>query len=345
MSSLSQRELHVAQAADDGPQQSSLRWLLAVIRTGPVLILAILILGMALASPVFLTARNLQNLGEQSSVVAILSLGMLLVIVTRGIDLSVGSVVALSGVLGALVANANFGNGALVILTMALCGALVGFVNGGLFVYGRIPHPFIVTLATLGIVRGLALLASDGGVVLGVSPAVEWLGGADIGPIPVPVLFVVTLAAFTAVFISKTQWGRWIYAVGGEPEAAKRAGVPVGRVVMSVYVLCGLAAGLGGLVTAGRTGVGAPTAGNLLELDAITAVIVGGASFLGGRGNVGNALVGALILGVIRNGMNLLGVSSFGQLVAIGVLVLVAVELDVLRLALERRLRAARAIH
>jgi ribose transport system permease protein len=141
--------------------------------------------------------------------------------------------------------------------------------------------------------------------------------------------------------LARTQWGRWIYAVGGNPDAARRVGIPVNRVLLSVFVLCGLSAGIAGLLTAGRTNAGAPTAGQLLELDAITAVVIGGASFFGGRGSVPNVVAGALIIGVIRNGLNLLDVTPFWQNIAIGSLVIVSLEIDVLRGYVERRLRAA----
>ena len=158
---------------------------------------------------------------------------------------------------------------------------------------------------------------------------------------PLPALLVAVLAGAAWVLLNRTQWGRWIYAVGGDPEAARRVGIPVDRVLISVYVLCGAAAGIAGLLVAGRTDAGSPNAGQLLELDSITAVIIGGASFFGGRGNVGNVVAGALIIGVIRNGLNLLDVTPFWQSIAIGTLVIVSLELDVLRGQLERRMRVA----
>jgi ribose transport system permease protein len=309
------------------------------LQTGPVLILALLCVAMTLLSPYFLTERNLTNLGFQASFVAILALGQLLVILTRGIDLSVGSVVGLAGVLGLLVS----GSGALTVAVFAATGAAVGLVNGGVQVWGRVTNPFIVTLGTLGIVRGLALVVSDGQTETGMPAAVDTLGSGTLAGIPVPVILVAGLAAAAATLLNRTQWGRWIYAVGGNPDGARRAGIPVDGVLLSVYVLCGLAAGIAGILVAGRTDSAAPQAGQLLELDSITAVIIGGASFLGGRGRVGNVIAGALIIGVIRNGLDLLDVSPFWQLIAIGALVIVSLELDVLRGRLETRLRASHA--
>ena len=194
---------------------------------------------MALLSPFFLTERNLTNLGFQTSIVAVLALGQLLVILTRGVDLSVGSVVALAGVLGVMAGD----SGIVVVACMALTGALVGAFNGLVLVKGRVLNPFIVTLGTLSIVRGVALVVSDAQTVSGLPPLVQTLGTDKVGPIPVPALLVAVLALLTWLLLARTQWGRWIYAVGGDPDAARRVGIPVDRVLLSVYVLCGLAAG------------------------------------------------------------------------------------------------------
>jgi ribose transport system permease protein len=322
-------------AAADRLARAGLRGLQA----GPVLILVVLCVAMTLLSPFFLTERNLTNLGFQASFVAVLALGQLLVILTRGIDLSVGSVVGLAGVLGVLAT----GSGALTIAVFLATGAAVGLANGGVQVWGRVANPFIVTLGTLGIVRGLALVISDGQTKTGLPDVVDTLGSGTLGGIPMPVILVAALATAAATLLNRTQWGRWIYAVGGNPDGARRAGIPVDGVLLSVYVLCGLAAGIAAILVAGRTDSASPQAGQLLELDSITAVIIGGASFLGGRGRVGNVIAGALIIGVIRNGLDLLDVSPFWQLIAIGALVIVSLELDVLRGRLETRLRAAHA--
>ena len=216
-------------------------------------------------------------------------------------------------------------------------------VNGIVFVYGRVPHPFIVTLATLSIVRGIALWASDGTLVFGMPESVQTIGGGTIDWLPYSIIVVAVLAAACLVLTTRMVWGRWLYAVGGNPDAARRSSIPVKRVLVMVYVLSGLAAGVGGLITAGLINGGSPTAGELAELDSIAAVIIGGAAFAGGRGSVANALVGAFTIGVIRNALNLHNVDAFYQLIVIGIVVLAAVEADVLRGALEARVRVARA--
>jgi ribose transport system permease protein len=226
---------------------------------------------------------------------------------------------------------------------MLAAGAAVGVVNGVIFVYGRVPHAFVVTLATLGIARGLAFVLSQGRPLQGMPELVLEIGGSSIGRWPISAFVVIGLAVVVATLCTRVVWGGWIYAVGGNPDAARRAAIPVNGVVVSVYVLCGLSAGVAGVLTAGRTGAGAPTFGEGAELDAIAAVIIGGASFAGGRGHVGNALVGALIIGVIRNALNLVNVTAFYQLIVIGVVILVAVESDVLRGYLEGRVRTAQA--
>lgn len=321
----------------DGP-----RLALAAIRIGPGLMLLVVVLVVALLSPVFLTTRNVGNVLSQSAVIAVLALAQLLVIITRGIDLSVGSTLALSAVAGALVFEST-PSGGWVILAMLLTGTLVGAVNGTAFVYGRLPHPFIVTLATLSIARGFALWLSGGQPIQGMPQIVQDLGGRSIGWFPISTFLVGGLALLTLLLTTRLVWGRWVYAVGGNPQGALRAAIPVNRVVISVYVLSGLAAGIGAVITSGRLNGGSPTFGELAELDTIAAVVIGGASFLGGRGNVGNALVGALMIGVIRNGMNLLNVDAFLQPIVIGVVIVLAVELDVLRGRLEQRLRVLQA--
>ena len=303
----------------------------------------ILIVVVSLTTPVFFTSRNIGNVFSQTAVIAVLALGQLLVIISRGIDLSVGSTVALSGVVGAIVFM-HVHSSVLVILAVLGTGLAVGLANGLVFVLGRVPHPFIVTLASLSIVRGLALWASNGTLISGMPHPVETLGGGSIGWLPYSFFVVLGLAIVAVIGTTYLVWGRWLYAVGGNPDAARRTGIPVGHVLVSVYALSGLAAGVGGLITAGLIDSGSPTAGDLAELDSIAAVIIGGAAFAGGRGNVGNALVGAFTIGVIRNALNLHNVNAFYQLMAIGVVVLLAVEGDVIRGYVEKRVRLARAM-
>ncbi|MGN6800011.1 MAG: ABC transporter permease [Gaiellaceae bacterium] len=341
----------MARAVEHGEPRSAtdrryrlLQVALLSLRAGPALILLLLVVIVSLTTPIFFTSRNIGNVFSQTAVIAILGLGQLLVIVSRGIDLSVGSTVALSGVVGAIV-FLHVHSTVLVVLAVLGVGLAVGLANGLVFVLGRIPHPFIVTLASLSIVRGLALWAANGTLIAGMPGPIDTLGGGTtIGWLPYSFFVVAGLALVAVVATTYLVWGRWLYAVGGNPDAARRAGIPVGRVLVTVYVISGLAAGVGGLLTAGLLDAGSPTAGDLSELDSIAAVIIGGAAFAGGRGNVGNALVGAFTIGVIRNALNLHNVNAFYQLMAIGVVVLLAVEGDVIRGYVETRVRLARAL-
>lgn len=336
------------EASDPSPEHHAQhgRWLqlaLLLLRAGPVLILIILIVVISLVTPVFLTTRNIGNVLAQTAVISVLAVGQLLVIITRGIDLSVGSTLALATVAGALVFRAE-GPAVAVIAAMIGAGLIVGLFNGVLFVKGRIPHPFIVTLASLTIARGVALWLSDGRPIQGMPDVVRVIGGDSIlGWLPISWFAVAGVAIAVWLLLTRVVWGRWIYAVGGNPEAARRTAIPGSAILISVYVFSGLTAGIAGVLTAGRTNAGAPTFGNLAELDAIAAVIIGGASFLGGRGRVSHALIGAVMIGVIRNAMNLANLEAFFQLIVVGVVILLAVESDVLRGHLEERVRLIQA--
>ena len=316
---------------------------LKLLNFGPILVLMLLVGVIAALTPNFLKPVNISNILAQTAVIAIVAMGQQLVILTRGIDLSVGANLALATVIGGLVFRVT-DSAALVILAMILAGTLVGAVNGLVYVFGRLPHPFIITLATLSICRGLALeLAIDHTTMRGMPPAVTFLG-EDSGLGFPHAFFVVLAVALVVLVISKAMvWGRWTYAVGGNPKAAVEMGIPVSAVLVATYVIAGLCAGIGAVVLAGRTGAGSPLYGNLLELDTIAAVIIGGASFLGGRGHLGNALVGAVMIGVIRNALNLLNVDAFFQMIAIGLIIVLAVEADVLRNHLEARARVNQA--
>lgn len=315
---------------------------LRLLSAGPIVILVVLIAVLGLISPPFLTPRNISNILAQTAVISVVAMGQHLVILTRGIDLSVGSNLALASVVGALTWQAT-GSDLFTILAMVASGALVGAVNGGVYVFGRLPHPFVITLATLSIAKGLALQLAHGKAMPGMPDSIRFIGGDTLMGVPVSV-FVVAGVGLAILVMSKTMvWGRWIYAVGGKPEAASRMGMPVHWVLISTYVIAGTCAGIGAVILSGRTDAGSPLFGNLLELDTIAAVIIGGASFLGGRGHIGHALVGAVMIGVIRNALNLLNVDIFFQLIAIGVVIVLAVEGDVLRNSLEGRVRTLRA--
>jgi ribose transport system permease protein len=321
---------------------------LRLLSIGPLLILIVLIVAVAFVTPAFLSPRNIGNIMAQTAVIAVVAIGQHLVILTRGIDLSVGANLALATVIGALVFRVT-DSALLVALAMLLSGAFVGAVNGLVYVFGRLPHPFIITLATLSIARGLALeFAINHTTMRGMPEAITAVGGGStsfFGLIGIPNSFFVVVGVSVLVFVMAKSmvWGRWIYAVGGKPEAAVQMGIPVKWVLVSVYVIAGLCAGVGAVLLSGRTEAGSPLYGNLLELDTIAAVIIGGASFLGGRGHLGHALVGAVMIGVIRNALNLLNVDVFFQMIAIGLIIVLAVEADVLRNHLESRVRVLQA--
>jgi ribose transport system permease protein len=221
-----------------------------------------------------------------------------------------------------------------------LLGAAVGAANGLALTRLHLPHPFIATLATLNVARGATYLLSGGVPISGLTPEVRWLGSADVvlfegsrlaTSLPVSFLVVVALYGAVAGFMRKTPTGRHIYAVGGSPRAAQYAGIDVARLLVLVYVLCGAMAGVAGVLLAGRVNSAYPTAGLGAELDIIAAVIIGGASFFGGRGSPGGVFLGAVVMGLVRNGLNLMNVSVFWQQVLIGLIILLAVYVDVLR--------------
>ena len=315
---------------------------LVLLGTGPALILIVLIVVLSFLSPVFLTPRNVSNILAQTAVIAVVAMGQHLVILTRGIDLSVGSNLALASVVGALLFHSG-ASAPFVILAMVASGALVGAVNGLFYVFGRLPHPFIITLATLSICKGIALQLADGRAIPGMPEAIRVLGRTVFWGLPGSVFVVIGVGLVLLVVTKTMVWGRWICAVGGRPEAALAMGIPVNWVLVSTYVISGACAGIGAVILAGRTDAGSPLFGNLLELDTIAAVIIGGASFLGGRGHLGHAVIGAIMIGVIRNALNLLNVDIFFQLIVIGVIIVIAVECDVLRNYLEGRVRVAQA--
>lgn len=329
-------------SASGGSGWSPLGIGLRLLAAGPIIILILLVLILSSINPLFLSSRNIANIAAQTAVIAVVAMGQHLVILTRGIDLSVGSSLALATVVGALAFRVT-DSAILVALAMLASGMLVGAVNGFIYVYGRLPHPFIITLATLSIAKGLALELSDGRAMPGMPPAIKFIGGQSVQGIPISLFVVLGVALLILLMARSMVWGRWIYAVGGKPEAAVSMGIPLKGVLVSVYVLSGACTGIGAILLAGRTDAGSPLFGNLLELDTIAAVIIGGASFLGGRGHIGHALIGALMIGVIRNALNLMNVDIFFQLIAIGLIIVLAVESDVLRSYLEAKVRVREA--
>ncbi|MGW5605443.1 ABC transporter permease/substrate-binding protein [Streptomyces sp. NPDC003753] len=300
-----------------------------LLDNGALTALIVLVIAMSALSGDFLTTDNLLNIGVQAAVTAILAFGVTFVIVSAGIDLSVGSVAALSAtVLAWSATSAGVPVATAVILAIAT-GLAAGLVNGILISYGKLP-PFIATLAMLSVGRGLSLVISQGSPIA-FPNSVSHLGDTLGGWLPVPVLVMVVMGLITAFVLGRTYIGRSMYAIGGNEEAARLSGLRVKKQKIAIYALSGLFAAAAGIVLAARLSSAQPQAANGYELDAIAAVVIGGASLAGGTGKASGTLIGALILAVLRNGLNLLSVSAFWQQVVIGVVIALAVLLDTVR--------------
>ncbi|WP_442816436.1 ABC transporter permease/substrate-binding protein [Streptomyces sp. NBC_01304] len=300
-----------------------------LLDNGALTALVALVVAMSLLSGDFLTTQNLLNVGVQAAVTAILAFGVTFVIVSAGIDLSVGSVAALSATVLAWAATNEGVPVAIAVLLAVATGLACGFVNGALISYGKLP-PFIATLAMLSIGRGLSLVISQGSPIA-FPESVSKLGDTLGGWLPVPVIVMVVMGLITAVVLGRTFIGRSMYAIGGNEEAARLSGLRVKRQKLVIYGLSGLFAAVAGIVLASRLTSAQPQAAQGYELDAIAAVVIGGASLAGGVGKASGTLIGALILAVLRNGLNLLSVSAFWQQVVIGVVIALAVLLDTVR--------------
>ncbi|MFE4537321.1 substrate-binding domain-containing protein [Streptomyces scopuliridis] len=300
-----------------------------LLDNGALSALVVLVVAMSLLSGDFLTTQNLLNVGVQAAVTAILAFGVTFVIVTAGIDLSVGSVAALSATVLAWSATSEGVPVWLAVVLAVGTGIACGLVNGALVSYGKLP-PFIATLAMLSVGRGLSLVISQGSPIP-FPGSVSRIGDTLGGRLPVPVLVMVAMGLLTALILSRTYLGRSMYAIGGNEEAARLSGLRVKRQKVAVYALSGLFAAVAGIVLASRLSSAQPQAAQGYELDAIAAVVIGGASLSGGVGKASGTLIGALILAVLRNGLNLLSVSAFWQQVVIGVVIALAVLLDTAR--------------
>lgn len=289
---------------------------------GLVLIFAVF----AVLNPVFLTAPNLINILQQSSINACIALGMTFVIISGGIDLSVGPTAAVSAIVGATLMIAGVPI-PLAVMGAILTGMACGLFNGSLVAIAGL-QPFIVTLGGLSLYRALALILTGGNPIFGIPPEFRAaINGLVLG-VPVPVIIVAVIAVILWVVLNRSPLGEYILAVGGNPEAARIAGVPVARTKIIVYVLSGGLAAVAALILTGRLGAADPTMGNLWELDAIAAAAIGGASLMGGKGSVIGTLMGAVILGGLRNGLTLMNVQAFYQLLATGIIILVAMLID-----------------
>jgi ribose/xylose/arabinose/galactoside ABC-type transport system permease subunit len=306
------------------------RWFTgAVLKNGPLGGLLALVVVMAVLSRDFLNGQNLLNVGVQASVTAILAFGVTFVIVSAGIDLSVGSVAALAATVVAWAATHDGLPVWIAVLLGLAVGVAAGLVSGALVAYGRLPA-FIATLAMLSVGRGLALVIS-GGSPIAFPASVSRLGDTLGGWLPVPVLVMIAMGLIAALILARTYAGRAMFAIGGNEEAARLSGINVKRRKLVIYALSGLFAAVAGIVLAARLTSAQPQAAGGYELDAIAAVVIGGASLSGGSGKASGTLIGALILAVLRNGLNLLSVSAFWQQVATGLVIALAVLLDTLR--------------
>jgi ribose transport system permease protein len=295
----------------------------------PFLSLILLFVALWIASPNFLTATNLSSVVRQTAVINIMALGMTIIIITGGIDLSVGSILGLAGLLGTMAMEA----GTSIVVGVGiglLTGLICGFLNGFMITQLKIA-PFIVTLGTLGIYRGAALIISNGLPVHNVPPAFSFLGEGTVLGIPFVLWLLVICGVAVHIILEHTRLGRYAFAIGSSPAAAVYAGIPVTFHTTSVYAIGGLLTGLGGMIEASRLMTGQPTAGTGYELQAIAAVVIGGGSLRGGEGSVVGTLVGAFIMGLLSNGSDLLGISNYVQQVVIGAVIILAVAADELR--------------
>jgi ribose transport system permease protein len=347
VSTRSERELPNTEISAAAKSKSVLvayqeRWWWVFNRFGPAIMLLVVLAGMSIAHPDFLTVPNLLTIGLQAAVRAILAIGVLLVIVSGGIDLSVGTSMSLSMVtMGTYVIN-NHGSLFVGMLIAIATGILVGLVNGTLIAFLQLP-PFIVTLGMLGIAQGLALTLSNGFSMYGFPKEFGFVGGGQLLGVPVPIIILTVVACATAFIARETRLGRYAFAIGGSEEAARRAGIPVRGFKVAIYAFCGCLVGMASIVLASRINSAHPGVGLGYELDAIAAVVIGGASLAGGRGNVSGAIIGALMMASIRFGLNVMAVTPFIQQIVIGAILIIAVYLDRLRILQERKLDKFRA--
>ncbi|WP_062015024.1 ABC transporter permease [Aureimonas sp. AU4] len=322
-----------AKAAD--PALGAERRRLLIQEYGIFIAFLILVGVLSVSSPYFLTAGNISNVLLQTSINGILAIGMTFVILTRGIDLSVGSVVALAGIVSAsfvtTTATASVAGGPYpVVLALAIgigVGVLSGAIVGAIVSRFNVPA-FVATLGMLSAARGMTLIYGGGRPVPGLVPDFRWIGTGNILGVPMPVVILAVVFAVSWWLLSSTRFGRYIYAVGGNPHAAKTSGINVARIRFLVYVISGALSGLAGMILSARTGSALPQAGVAYELDAIAAVVIGGTSLSGGVGRVTGTLIGALIIGVMNNGLDLMGIQSYYQQILKGALIVGAVMLD-----------------
>jgi len=311
-----------------------------LVSFGPLIFLAALMIVFTIMSPNFIDPLNLFNIMRQVSITGLIALGMTFVILTAGIDLSVGSMLALCGMVAAVVAKGGAANTLSLsaaggsgygwfaaLLAAVAVGCLAGFIQGITITRLKVP-PFVVTLGGLTIFRGLTLTISNGGPISGFDSSMRWFGNGLVGPVPVPVIIFVIAAVLCHIVLRYTRYGRAVYAVGGNAEAARLSGLRVDRILVSVYVIVGFFAGLAAFVLAARLNSAEAVAGIGYELTVISAVVIGGTSLFGGIGSVGGTVVGAALIGVLQNGLQFNNVSSYTQSIIIGLILILAVAFD-----------------
>jgi ribose transport system permease protein len=316
---------------------------LRIIAAGPLFVLACMWVVFAALSPYFLSGSNLTNVLVQSTPVALLALGGLVVVVVGSLDISLGATVGFCTIVGAVLFRDSPSLGWLVVPLMLGTGIVIGAVNAFVIVSLRVGNAFIVTLGMLYIVESLADVVSGGTQIQGVPQYLQTLANNHLAGIPGPIILVIAAGAGLSVFLNRVVWGRWIFAIGGSADAASKVGIPVRRVLFSVYVIASLFAAIAGVLVAGLDNAGAPGDPGTTILLAIAAVVIGGASLAGGRGNVWATIVGAVILASVTNGLTLLSVSSNWTPFAVGAVLVAAVGLDKLRSTIEDRLRIRQA--
>jgi len=307
---------------------------------GPLAAMLLAAIAVSLSTDRFLQTQNLMNVSLQVSSVAIMAIGSTMVILTGGIDLSPGSAVALITCMLAILVKLNGLPVAVGILIVLLLGAVLGFVNGVLSTYGRIPS-FVVTLATLSAYRGLAFLVTEGTPIFYLSPYLEPIFYGRFLGVPLPFYYVLVFYLMAVVFLRYTVSGRAIYAVGGNESAARLSGIQVHRVRLLAFVLAGLMAGVAGVLMAARLNSGSPNYGAGMELQAIAAAVIGGASLTGGYGNIISTLFGAVTVAVVQNGLNLNAVPTAWQNITLGAIIALAVLVDMWRVEIGRGIRRA----
>lgn len=296
-------------------------------RYGMLFILLGLIICMSVLSPTFFTSGNLLNIVRQMSVIGIVAIGVTIIIISQGIDLSSGSVIALVSVVVATFVQADSYPVLLGIVIALGVGLLTGVINGTIIAKGKIA-PFVVTLGMMTAARGLALLYSDGRPIGNLSDSFKFIGQGTILGIPVPIIIFALVGLVSYILLNKTKFGKYVYAIGGNEQAARIAGVNVEKYKIFIYSYAGLLSAIAGIILTSRIASGQPTAGVMYELDAIAAAVIGGTSLSGGIGTIGGTIIGALIIGVMNNGLDLLNVSSYWQQILKGAIIVTAVLID-----------------